>query len=96
MFCKSIANSMSGDDKVFCPQCQTKGRRSKVILYPGQTVPKMKFTDGYWKLSSLMLRLSCRGISAVMDMSLHAVSKIDRLWIPADFKCAAENGEEIK
>jgi hypothetical protein len=24
------------------------------------------------------------------------VSKIDRLWIPADFKCVAENGEEIK
>ena len=37
---------MSGDDKVFCPQCQTEGSRSKVI--PGQTIPKMKFTDGYW------------------------------------------------
>lgn len=47
-------------------------------------------------LLNLMLRLSCRGISAVMDMSLHAGSKIDRLWIPADFKCVAENGEETK
>ena len=35
-------------EKVFCPQCQTEGKRSKVILYPGQTTPKMKFTDGYW------------------------------------------------
>jgi hypothetical protein len=35
-------------DKVVCPQCQTEGKRSKVILYPGQTVPKMKYTDGYW------------------------------------------------
>jgi NAD-dependent SIR2 family protein deacetylase len=39
---------MSGEEKVLCPQCQTEGKRSKVILYPGQTVPKMKFTDGYW------------------------------------------------
>jgi hypothetical protein len=39
---------MSGKEKVLCPQCQTEGKRSKVILYPGQTVPKMKFTDGYW------------------------------------------------
>ena len=35
-------------EKVVCPQCETEGRRSKVILYPGQTVPKMKYTDGYW------------------------------------------------
>ena len=48
MFCKRIVNSMSGDDKVFCPQCQREGSRSKVILYPGQTIPKMKFTDGFW------------------------------------------------
>jgi hypothetical protein len=41
--------SGKGDEKkVICPQCQTEGKRSKVILYPGQTVPKMKFTDGYW------------------------------------------------
>ena len=40
---------MSGEKvKVICPQCQTEGKKSKVILYPGQTVPKMKFTDGYW------------------------------------------------
>ena len=39
---------MSGEEKVLCPQCQTEVKRSKVILYPGQTVPKMKFTDGYW------------------------------------------------
>lgn len=48
---KSIADDlligMSQDEKVFCPRCQTEGRRSKVILYPGQTIPKMKFTDGY-------------------------------------------------
>jgi hypothetical protein len=35
-------------EKVVCPQCMTEGKRSKVILYPGQTVPKMKYTDGYW------------------------------------------------
>jgi hypothetical protein len=35
-------------EKVVCPQCRTEGKRSKVILYPGQTVPKMKHTDGYW------------------------------------------------
>jgi hypothetical protein len=35
-------------EKVLCPQCQTEGIKSKVILYPGQTVPKMKYTDGYW------------------------------------------------
>ncbi len=41
--------SEKGDEeKVVCPQCQTEGKRSKVILYPGQTVPKMRFTDGYW------------------------------------------------
>ena len=34
--------------KVPCPKCQTEGKKSKVILYPGQTIPKMKYTDGYW------------------------------------------------
>lgn len=36
------------EGKVFRPKCQTEGKKSKVILYPGQTVPKMKYTDGYW------------------------------------------------
>ena len=31
-----------------CPKCQTEGKKSKVILYPGQTIPKLKYTDGYW------------------------------------------------
>jgi hypothetical protein len=35
--------------KVLCPMCQTDGKKSKVILYPGQTIPKMKYTDGYWE-----------------------------------------------
>ena len=39
---------MSGEKKMLCPQCQIEGKRSKVILYPDQTVPKLKFTDGYW------------------------------------------------
>ena len=39
---------MGGKETVLCPQCQTEGKRIKVILYPGQTVPKMKFIDGYW------------------------------------------------
>ena len=26
----------------------SNGRKEKVILYPGQTTPKMRFTDGYW------------------------------------------------
>jgi hypothetical protein len=26
----------------------SEGKKSKVILYPGQTVPKLKYTDGYW------------------------------------------------
>ena len=34
--------------KVLCPKCQTEGNKSKVIFYPGQTIPKMKYTDGYW------------------------------------------------
>ena len=34
--------------KVLCSKCQTEGKKSKVILYPGQTIPKMKFTGGYW------------------------------------------------
>ena len=40
-------NEEGREGKVFCPQCQTEGKRRKVILYPGQTTPKMKFTDGY-------------------------------------------------
>ena len=43
-----MSQSMNQDEKVFCPRCQTEGKSSKVILYPGQTIPKMKFTDGYW------------------------------------------------
>ncbi|MGH9976260.1 MAG: hypothetical protein ACRD8Z_10560 [Nitrososphaeraceae archaeon] len=43
-----LLKGMSQNKKVFCPRCETEGKRSKVILYPGQTVPKMKFTDGYW------------------------------------------------
>ena len=34
--------------KVLCPKCQTEGKKSKVIFYPSQTIPKMKYTDGYW------------------------------------------------
>ncbi len=34
--------------KVLCPKCRNEGKKSKVILYPGQTIPKMKYTDGYW------------------------------------------------
>jgi hypothetical protein len=62
---------MSGE-KVVCPLCQTEGKKSKVILYPVQTVPKMKYTDGYWDENGIslnsMLRLNFRGIPAVMDM----------------------------
>ena len=36
------------EGKLLCPKCQTEGKKSKVILYPGQTIPKMKYTDGYW------------------------------------------------
>jgi hypothetical protein len=36
------------EGKVFCPKCQTEGKKSKVILYPGPTIPRMKYTDGYW------------------------------------------------
>jgi hypothetical protein len=43
-----LGEEREDEGKVFCPQCQTEGKKSKVILYPGQTVPKMKFTDGYW------------------------------------------------
>ena len=39
---------MNKENKVVCPQCKAKGKKSKVILYLGQTVPKVKFTDGYW------------------------------------------------
>jgi hypothetical protein len=35
------------EGKVFRPKCQTEGKKSKVILYHGQTVPKMKYTNGY-------------------------------------------------
>ena len=31
-----------------CSVCQEEGRRSRVILYPGKTIPEMKFTTGYW------------------------------------------------
>jgi len=34
--------------KVICTVCQREGKRSKVILYPGQTMLEMKFTKGYW------------------------------------------------
>ena len=37
--------------KVLCPKCQTEGKKSKVIFYPGQTIPRMKYTDGYWNES---------------------------------------------
>ena len=30
--------------KVLFPKCQTEGKKSKVIFYPGQTIPKMKYT----------------------------------------------------
>ena len=36
-------------EKVVCPLCQNEGRKSKVILYPDQTIPKMKYSDGYWE-----------------------------------------------
>jgi hypothetical protein len=35
-------------EKVLCSVCQQEGRRSRVILYPGKTIPEMKFTTGYW------------------------------------------------
>ena len=35
-------------EKVFCWVCKKEGKKSKVIFYPGQTVPQMKFTNGYW------------------------------------------------
>ena len=37
--------------KVLCPKCRTEGKKSKVIFYPGQTIPRMKYTDGYWNES---------------------------------------------
>ena len=40
--------NMATKDKVICPVCQREGKRSKVILNPGQTLPEMKFTKGYW------------------------------------------------
>jgi hypothetical protein len=36
------------DVRVICPMCQAEGKKSKVILYPGQTIPKMRYSDGYW------------------------------------------------
>lgn len=44
-------------EKVVCPKCQTDGMKGKVILYPGQTVPKMKYTDGYWNEDGAMVHL---------------------------------------
>jgi hypothetical protein len=35
-------------EKVICPQCRTERKKSKVVLYLGQTIPKMKYTDVYW------------------------------------------------
>ena len=35
-------------EKVLCSICREEGRRSRVILYPGKTIPEMKFTTGYW------------------------------------------------
>jgi len=35
-------------EKEWFVRCQTEGKKSKVILYPGHTMPKIKFTDGYW------------------------------------------------
>lgn len=58
---------MSGEKKMLCPQCQTEGKRSKVILYPGQTVPKLKFTDGYWDENGDFVEFNA-GISVVMDI----------------------------
>ena len=63
---------MSGEKKMLCPQCQTEGKRSKVILYPGQTVPKLKFTDGYWDENGDFVEFNAEikrlGISVVMDI----------------------------
>jgi hypothetical protein len=39
---------MATKDKVICPVCQREEKRSKVILSPGQALPEMKFTKGYW------------------------------------------------
>jgi hypothetical protein len=35
-------------EKVICPQCQREGKKSKVFLWPGQRMPGVKFTGGYW------------------------------------------------
>jgi hypothetical protein len=43
--------------KVICPVCRRDGKRSKVILYPGQTMPEMKFTKGYWDENGGFVRL---------------------------------------
>jgi hypothetical protein len=48
MECGLIDTPMSSKEKVFCWVCQRNGMRSKVILYPGQTNPELKFTKGYW------------------------------------------------
>jgi hypothetical protein len=58
--------------KVLCPKCQTEGKKSKVILYPGQTIPKMKYTDGYWNENGISLssmkRLKCHRIFVAMGI----------------------------
>jgi hypothetical protein len=55
------------EDKVVCPQCQTEGKKSKVILYPGQITPKLKFTDGYWNEDELITGL-CRAVEDAEGM----------------------------
>jgi hypothetical protein len=39
---------MRFERKAIYPECHREGKKSKVILYPGQTLPKLKCTDGYW------------------------------------------------
>jgi hypothetical protein len=46
------------EGKVGCPKCQTEGKRSKVILYSGQTVPKMKYTDGFWNEDGVFIEFN--------------------------------------
>jgi hypothetical protein len=48
MVCLLIPLMSLAKEKVICWVCQKEGMRSKVILYPGQTEPKLKFTGGYW------------------------------------------------
>jgi hypothetical protein len=58
--------------KVLCSKCQTEGKKSKVILYPGQTIPKMSIlmaigTRMGISLSS-MKRLKCHRIFVAMGI----------------------------